>query len=84
LDLTRPDDHAPQRARAPSFGNLPFGENMGRTQGQLQPRLRKKPTPCTAGDAQGVAGPCPADDMVIWPVDKRIGKVRNNDPALIG
>jgi putative SOS response-associated peptidase YedK len=27
--------------------------------------------------------PYPADEMVIWPVDKRVGNVRNNDPALI-
>jgi putative SOS response-associated peptidase YedK len=27
--------------------------------------------------------PYPADDMVMWPVDKRVGNVRNNDPALI-
>jgi putative SOS response-associated peptidase YedK len=27
--------------------------------------------------------PYPADDMVMWPVDKRVGNVRNNDPSLI-
>jgi putative SOS response-associated peptidase YedK len=27
--------------------------------------------------------PCPAEDMAMWPVDKRVGNVRNNDPALI-
>jgi putative SOS response-associated peptidase YedK len=27
--------------------------------------------------------PYPADDMKMWPVDKRIGNVRNNDPSLI-
>ena len=27
--------------------------------------------------------PCPADDMVIWPVDRRVGNVKNNDPSLI-
>jgi putative SOS response-associated peptidase YedK len=27
--------------------------------------------------------PYPAADMVIWPVDKRGGNVRNNDPTLI-
>ena len=27
--------------------------------------------------------PHPADDMVIWPVDRRVGNVRNNDPSLI-
>jgi putative SOS response-associated peptidase YedK len=28
--------------------------------------------------------PCPAGNMAMWPVDKRVGNVRNNDPALIG
>ena len=27
--------------------------------------------------------PYRADEMVMWPVDKRVGNVRNNDPALI-
>jgi len=27
--------------------------------------------------------PFPADEMVIWPVDRRVGNVRNNEPALI-
>jgi putative SOS response-associated peptidase YedK len=27
--------------------------------------------------------PYPADDMVIWPVDQRVGNVKNNDPSLI-
>src|SRR5271165_1523387 len=27
--------------------------------------------------------PYPAEDMVIWPVDKRVGKVANKDPSLI-
>jgi putative SOS response-associated peptidase YedK len=27
--------------------------------------------------------PYPADDMVIWPVDKRVGNVNNKDPSLI-
>jgi putative SOS response-associated peptidase YedK len=26
--------------------------------------------------------PFPADDMAIWPVDKRVGNVKNNDPSL--
>ena len=25
----------------------------------------------------------PADDMAMWPVDKRVGNLRNNKPALI-
>jgi putative SOS response-associated peptidase YedK len=27
--------------------------------------------------------PYPAEDMVIWPVDKRVGNVKNKDPSLI-
>jgi putative SOS response-associated peptidase YedK len=27
--------------------------------------------------------PYPANDMVIWPVDRRVGNVKNNDPSLI-
>jgi putative SOS response-associated peptidase YedK len=27
--------------------------------------------------------PYPAKDMVIWPVDRRVGNVKNNDPSLI-
>jgi putative SOS response-associated peptidase YedK len=27
--------------------------------------------------------PWPAEDMVIWPVDKRVGDPRNKDPSLI-
>ena len=27
--------------------------------------------------------PYPADDMVIWPVDRRVGNVNNKDPSLI-
>ena len=27
--------------------------------------------------------PYPAEDMAIWPVDKRAGNVKNKDPSLI-
>ena len=27
--------------------------------------------------------PYPADDMIIWPVDRRVGNVNNKDPSLI-
>jgi putative SOS response-associated peptidase YedK len=33
--------------------------------------------------AQGAAGPCPADDLICWPVSARVGNVRNNDSSLI-
>ncbi len=32
---------------------------------------------------KALLAPYPADDMLMWPVDKRVGNVRNNDPALI-
>ena len=32
---------------------------------------------------KALLAPYPADDMVMWPVDKRVGSVRNNDPGLI-
>jgi hypothetical protein len=28
-------------------------------------------------------GPYPAELMTLWPVDKRVGNVKNNDPSLI-
>jgi putative SOS response-associated peptidase YedK len=28
-------------------------------------------------------GPYPAERMTLWPVDKRVGNVKNNDPSLI-
>jgi putative SOS response-associated peptidase YedK len=27
--------------------------------------------------------PYPADDIVMWPVDRRVGNVKNNDPSLV-
>ena len=27
--------------------------------------------------------PYPAQDLIIWPVDKRVGNANNKDPALI-
>jgi putative SOS response-associated peptidase YedK len=27
--------------------------------------------------------PYAADEMAVWPVDRRVGNVKNNDPALI-
>lgn len=32
---------------------------------------------------KALPAPYPADAMTMWPVDKRVGNVRNNDPALI-
>jgi putative SOS response-associated peptidase YedK len=30
-----------------------------------------------------ITRPYPADQMTLWPVDKRVGNVKNNDPGLI-
>jgi putative SOS response-associated peptidase YedK len=38
------------------------------------------------GDAEplkALLAPYPAEAMTAWPVDKRVGNVRNNDPGLI-
>src|SRR3954470_24860891 len=32
---------------------------------------------------KGMLGPYPAERMTLWPVDKRVGNVRNNDASLI-
>jgi len=35
------------------------------------------------GQLKSLLKPYPADDMVVWPVDRRVGNVNNKDPALI-
>jgi putative SOS response-associated peptidase YedK len=35
------------------------------------------------GELKSLLRPYPADDMVIWPVDRRVGNVKNKDPPLI-
>jgi putative SOS response-associated peptidase YedK len=40
----------------------------------------------SATDPEGLKSllvPYPAEDMIIWPVDKRVGNVNNKDPVLI-
>jgi putative SOS response-associated peptidase YedK len=32
---------------------------------------------------KALLAPYPADQMIVWPVDKRVGNVRNKDPGLI-
>src|SRR5262249_32790934 len=32
---------------------------------------------------RSLLGPYPAEDMIMWPVDKRVGNVNNKDPSLI-
>jgi putative SOS response-associated peptidase YedK len=36
-----------------------------------------------AEELRGLLVPYPAEDMVIWPVDQRVGNVKNKDPRLI-
>jgi putative SOS response-associated peptidase YedK len=35
------------------------------------------------GELKSLLAPYPVEDMVIWPVDKRVGNVNNKDPSLI-
>lgn len=39
--------------------------------------------PADVNRLKALLAPYPADDMTMWPVDKRVGNVRNNDPSLI-
>jgi putative SOS response-associated peptidase YedK len=34
-------------------------------------------------ELKSLLNPYPADDMVIWQVDRRVGNVKNKDPSLI-
>ncbi len=36
-----------------------------------------------AAALEALLRPCPARDLTMWPVDRRVGNVRNNDPSLI-
>jgi len=36
-----------------------------------------------AEELRSLLVPYPAEDMVIWPVDQRVGNVKNKDPSLI-
>jgi putative SOS response-associated peptidase YedK len=36
-----------------------------------------------ADELKSLLVPYPVEDMVIWPVDKRVGNVNNKDPSLI-
>ena len=40
-------------------------------------------TETNAEQLKSLLAPYPADDVVIWPVDKRVGNVKNKDPSLI-
>ena len=39
-------------------------------------------TPATDAELQALLRPYPAEGMKLWPVDKRVGNVRNDDPGL--
>jgi putative SOS response-associated peptidase YedK len=39
--------------------------------------------PANPARLKALLAPYPADDMVIWPVDRRVGNVKNNDPSLV-
>jgi putative SOS response-associated peptidase YedK len=46
----------------------------------------RKPGPCGSADLdqlKSLLKPYPTGDMVGWPVDRRVGNVKNKDPALI-
>jgi putative SOS response-associated peptidase YedK len=39
--------------------------------------------PAEPAQLHALLAPYPADGMTMWPVDKRVGNVRNNDPSVI-
>jgi putative SOS response-associated peptidase YedK len=39
--------------------------------------------PADEPQLKALLAPCPADDMICWPVSARVGNVRNNDSSLI-
>jgi len=40
-------------------------------------------TPADPEHLKSLLVPYPAEDMVIWPVDKRVGDPKNKEPSLI-
>jgi putative SOS response-associated peptidase YedK len=39
--------------------------------------------PATVQDLKAMLAPYPAEDMICWPINPRVGSVKNNDPGLI-
>jgi putative SOS response-associated peptidase YedK len=39
--------------------------------------------PATPQELKALLAPFPSEEMELWPVDKRVGNVRNNDPGLV-
>jgi putative SOS response-associated peptidase YedK len=58
-----------------------------------QPRARRVETgrgpawlgeePASVQDLKAMLVPYPSDEMISWPVNTRVGNVKNNDPNLI-
>ena len=40
--------------------------------------------PAELAQIKALLGPYLSEDMVCWPVDRRVGNVKNNDPGLVG
>jgi putative SOS response-associated peptidase YedK len=40
-------------------------------------------TPATDAELKALLKPYPAQDMTLWPVDRRVGNVKNDDPSLV-
>ena len=40
-------------------------------------------SPADREELKSLLAPYPAEDLVIWPVDKRVGNVNNKDPSMI-
>jgi len=38
--------------------------------------------PAKPDELKALLRPCPSDDLKLWPVDRRVGNVRNNDASL--
>jgi putative SOS response-associated peptidase YedK len=39
--------------------------------------------PADAAELKALLAPYPADEMICWPINPRVGNVKNNDPSLI-
>jgi putative SOS response-associated peptidase YedK len=39
--------------------------------------------PVDASTLKALLAPFPSEEMICWPVNARVGNVRNNDPGLI-
>ena len=46
-------------------------------------QFAKVEDPADAAALKALLVPYPAEKMTLWPVGKRVGSVKNNDPSLI-